>query len=73
MTENSLDKRKVCVFLLLVGIGLLCVVLMLYTLFYARPRGSPPVQNGPHSLLEWNACPFVNSESSLPDSQSRGS
>jgi hypothetical protein len=49
--DGGLDKRKVCVFLLLVGIGLLCVGLMAYTLFYARPHANPTIQESPHSSL----------------------
>jgi hypothetical protein len=70
MSEASLDKRKVCVFLLLVGIALVCVVLIAYMLFYARPRTDPAIQEGQHSLLEWDACPFVNSCLPLPNSPS---
>jgi hypothetical protein len=47
----GMDKRKVCVFLILVGIGILCVLVMLYTLFFARPHTSPTIQNEPHSSL----------------------
>jgi hypothetical protein len=53
MTESGehcgMGKGKVCVFLLLVGIGLLCVLMMVYTLFYARPHTDPTIQNSPHS------------------------
>jgi hypothetical protein len=48
--DRSMDKRKVCVFLILVGIGLLCLLLMAYMLFYARPRANPTIQGGHSSL-----------------------
>jgi hypothetical protein len=44
--DRSMDKRKVCVFLILVAVGLLCLCVMAYTLFYARPRGNPTITNG---------------------------
>jgi hypothetical protein len=55
-----MDKRKVCVFLILVAVGLLCLCVMVYTLFYARPRGNPTIQNG-HSSLRLNARASVRS------------
>jgi hypothetical protein len=55
MTERSeqcgMGKGKVCVFLVLVGAGLACVLLMMYMLFYARPHTDQTIQNGPHSSL----------------------
>ena len=61
MSAGSLDKRKVCVFLILVGIGILCLVLMVYTLFYARPRANPAIQKGGHSSLRSNPSRSVRS------------
>lgn len=58
--DSSMDKRKVCVFLILVAVGLLCLCVMVYTLFYARPRGNPTIQNG-HSSLRLNARASVRS------------
>lgn len=49
--QCGLSKRNVCVFLLLVGIGILCVLLMMYTLFYARPHANSTIQNGQQSSL----------------------
>lgn len=57
----GMDKRKVCVFLLLVGIGILCLLLMVYTLFFARPRTNPAIGGGQHSSLRWDPSPFVRS------------
>jgi hypothetical protein len=50
-TGGSMDKRKVCVFLILVVIGLLCVLLMAYALFYARPHNDPTIEKDGHSSL----------------------
>ena len=50
-SSGSMDKRKVCVFLILVVIGLLCFLLMVYTLFYARPHTDPTIEKEGHSSL----------------------
>jgi hypothetical protein len=57
----GMDKRKVCVFLILVGIGVLCLLLLVYTLFYARPHTSPAIQNGQHSSLRLDPSTVVRS------------
>jgi len=58
----GLDKRKVCVFLILVAIGLLCLCIMVYALFYARPRGNPTIKNGgQHSSLRLDPRASVHS------------
>ena len=58
MIARGMDKRKVCVFLILVGLALLCVLFMIYTLFYARPHANTTIQKGGHTLLvapfHWN-------------------
>jgi hypothetical protein len=60
--ENCcLSKRNVCVFLMLVGIGLLCLVLIVYTLFYARPHANSTIQNGSHSSLRLEPRTSVHS------------
>jgi hypothetical protein len=46
-----MDKRKVCVFLILVVIGLLCFLLIAYTVFYARPHTDPTIEKDGHSSL----------------------
>jgi hypothetical protein len=56
----GMDKRKVCVFLILVGIGILCLLLMVYTLFYARPHTDPTIQQGQHSSLRLGTQTFVD-------------
>ena len=50
-TLGSLDKRKVCVFLILVAVALLCVLVFVYTLFYAKPRTNPMIQEHGRSML----------------------
>ena len=55
MTERSvkcgMDKRKVFVFLILVGIAIVCLCVLMYTLFYAMPHTSSPIKDGGHSLV----------------------
>ena len=58
--DRSMDKRKVCVFLILVGVGLLCLLLMAYMLFYASPRANSTIQGG-HSSLRLDARTSVHS------------
>ena len=57
MTERGvkcgMDKRKVCVFLILVGIAVACLCVLMYTLFYARPHST--IEQRGHSLLQQNA------------------
>jgi len=59
--NRGMDKRKVCVFLILVVIGLLCLCIMAYTLFYARPRQDSTMQSGSHSSLRVDARTSVHS------------
>jgi hypothetical protein len=53
--NRGMDKRKVCVFLILVGVALLCLCVLVYTLFYARPHTNPTIEKEGHSLLHRNA------------------
>ena len=46
---RSIDKRKVALFVALVIVGLACLGFMVYTLFSAKPRTDPHMQNGSHS------------------------
>ena len=48
--NRGMDKRKVCVFLILVGVAILCLCVLMYTLFYARPHST--IEQGGHSLLQ---------------------
>ena len=50
-TVESLDKRRVCVFLILVAVALLCVGVFVYTLFYAQPRTNPMIDEHGNSML----------------------
>jgi hypothetical protein len=52
--NRGMDKRKVCVFLILVGVGILCLCVLVYTLFYARPHSNTPIKEGGHSLVQRN-------------------
>jgi hypothetical protein len=60
MTESSiasrgLDKRKACVFLILVAVGILCICALAYMLFYATPHSNTTIKEGGHSLLREEA------------------
>jgi hypothetical protein len=62
MTHNSigrrgLDKRKVCVFLILVAVGILCICALAYMLFFATPHANTTIKNGGHSLVRRGAPP----------------
>jgi hypothetical protein len=54
MTERcvnrGMDKRKVCVFLILVGVAILCLCALMYMLFYAMPHSNSTIKDGGHSL-----------------------
>jgi hypothetical protein len=45
--RDGMDKRKVTCFLLLVVIGLACILIMVYILFYARPQSDSEIKNRP--------------------------
>jgi hypothetical protein len=53
--NRGMDKRKVCVFLILVVVGILCLCVLAYTLFYARPHSNSPIKNGGLSLVRGDA------------------
>jgi hypothetical protein len=57
----GMDKRKVCVFLILVVVGLLCLCILAYTLFYARPRANSTIRSGSHSSLRLETSASVRS------------
>jgi hypothetical protein len=59
--DRGMDKRKVCVFLILVAIGLLCLCILAYTLFYARPHANSTIQSGGHSSLRLEMSTSVQS------------
>jgi hypothetical protein len=55
--NRGMDKRKVCVFLILVGVAILCICVLAYTLFYAKPHTT--IEPAGHSLLQQNAPSFL--------------
>jgi hypothetical protein len=59
--DRSMDKRKVCVFLILVAVALVCLILMAYMLFYASPRANSTLQHGGHSSLRLETRTSVRS------------
>lgn len=50
-TVEGLDKRKACVFLILVAVGLLCLGVLTYVLFFATPRANTVIKNGGNSII----------------------
>jgi flagellar basal body-associated protein FliL len=65
MTQNSiagrgLDKRKACVFLILVAVGVLCICALAYMLFYATPHSNTTIKEGGHSLVRQESPPPPN-------------
>jgi hypothetical protein len=65
MTEGSiasrgLDKRKACVFLILVAVGVLCICALAYMLFYATPHANTTIKEGGHSLVRPESAPPSN-------------
>src|SRR5689334_14989502 len=57
MGRRGLDKRKACVLLILVAVGLRCICALAYLLFYATPHGNTPIKNGGHGLLQEEPSP----------------
>jgi hypothetical protein len=49
--NRGMDKRKVCVFLILVGVGIACLCVLMYTLFYAMPHSNSTIKSGGVSML----------------------
>ncbi|HEY3989854.1 MAG TPA: hypothetical protein VGM02_11185 [Acidobacteriaceae bacterium] len=60
LSHAGLDKRKVCVFLILVAVGILCLGVLVYVLFNAKPHSNPAIQNGGHSLIRPDTLPFLH-------------
>jgi hypothetical protein len=56
-TIDGLDKRKACVFLILVAIGVLCLGVLAYILFYAAPRSNTVIKNGKQSIVRQTVPP----------------
>ena len=72
-TAEGLDKRKVCVFLILVVVALLCVCVIAYVLFFAKPHADPNIQNAPHSMLRQLSPSSPASLVSIPEQRDGGS
>ncbi len=51
MATQSLEGRKVALFLGLVIVGLACLGALVYSLFLAKPHTDPQMQKSSHSLL----------------------
>ncbi len=50
-TVEGLDKRKVCMFLVLVAVGLLCLGVLTYVLFFATPHANTIIKKGGNSMI----------------------
>ena len=50
--NRGMDKRKVCVFLILVAVAVLCLCALMYMLFYASGHSNSTIKNGGHSLSQ---------------------
>ena len=51
ITRGGMDKRKVCVFLILVAVGILCLCALTYMLFYASAHSNSPIKDGGHGSV----------------------
>ena len=59
-TVEGLDKRKACVFLILVAIGVLCLGVLAYILFYATPHANTVLKNGGNSMIRQTVSPATH-------------
>jgi hypothetical protein len=66
---GGMDKRKVCVFLILVAVGILCICVLAYMLFYATGHSNTTFKDGGHSLVLLNASPSPDSVGKLVGSK----
>ena len=57
IARGGLDKRKACVFLILVAVGVLCLGVLAYVLFYAAPHANSPIKNGGGGIVRWMERP----------------
>ena len=48
--RGGMHKGKVCVFLILVVVGILCICALAYMLFFATGHSDNTIKNGGHSL-----------------------
>jgi hypothetical protein len=58
-TVDGLDKRKACVFLILVAVGVLCLGILAYVLFYATPHSNTVLKNGGHGAVRQAVPPGI--------------
>ncbi len=56
-TVEGLDKRKACVFLLLVAAGVLCLGVLAYLLFHAAPHSNTMFKGGGTSMIRQTVPP----------------
>ena len=61
VARGGLDKRKACVFLLLVAVGVACLCVLAYILFYATPHANPAIKDAGQSLVRPDAPPLRTS------------
>jgi hypothetical protein len=59
ITRDGMDKRKVCVFLILVAVAILCLCALVYMLFYANAHSNPTIKDGGHSLTRLDLPRFA--------------
>lgn len=57
VAHRGLDKRKACVFLILVAVGIACICVLAYMLFYAAPHANPAIKDAGQSMLRLDAPP----------------
>jgi hypothetical protein len=57
VAHRGLDKRKACVFLILVAVGIACICVLAYMLFYAAPHANPAIKDAGQSNLRLDAPP----------------
>lgn len=57
VAHRGLDKRKACVFLILVAVGIACICMLVYMLFYAAPHADPTIKDVGHSMIPLDAPP----------------
>lgn len=65
-TVEGLDKRKACVFLLLVAVGVLCLAVLAYLLFYAGPHSNTMFKSGGNSMIQQVVPPGTHLVPAVP-------
>ena len=59
ISRGGMGKKRVCVFLLLVAVGILCLCALMYMLFHAMPHSNPTIKDGGHSSAERDTPHFL--------------